>query len=91
MKTELFYKLKFLRVFQKPGEVEGFQKWIIRADSLPVNPILGGVQRIKFAETTKMSRQIINPRCKFVSWGVNGLPSTKNAPSMICRDLFMGK
>jgi hypothetical protein len=55
--------------------LEGFQKWIIRADYLPDNPM--DTRQIKFTETIKRSRQIINPRCKFVSCGVNGLPSTK--------------
>jgi hypothetical protein len=54
--------------------MEGFQKWIIRADYLPDNPM--DTPRIKFTETIKSSRQIIDPRCKFVSCGVNGLPST---------------
>jgi hypothetical protein len=37
--------------------VEGFQKWIIRADYLPDNPM--DTPWIKFAETIKRSRQII--------------------------------
>jgi hypothetical protein len=56
--------------------LEGFQKWIIRADYLPDNPM--DTPRIKFTETIKSSRQIIDPRCKFVSCGVKGLPSTIN-------------
>jgi hypothetical protein len=34
--------------------LEGFQKWIIRADYLPDNPM--DTPRIKFAETIKRSR-----------------------------------
>jgi hypothetical protein len=37
--------------------LEGFQKWIIRADYLPDNPM--DTPRIKFAETIKRFRQII--------------------------------
>jgi hypothetical protein len=47
--------------------LEGFQKWIIRADYLPDNPM--DTPRIKFTETIKSSRQIIDPRCKFVACG----------------------
>jgi hypothetical protein len=58
---------------------------IIRADYLPDNPM--DTPRTKFAETIRRSRQIINPRSKFISCGVNGLPSTmkkkgKNTPAM---------
>jgi hypothetical protein len=40
---------------------------IIRADYLPDNPM--DTPWTKFAETIKRSRQIINPRCKFISCG----------------------
>jgi hypothetical protein len=44
------------RLFRKEPTVtvEGFQKWIIRADYLPDNPM--DTPRIKFAEPIKRSR-----------------------------------